>query len=285
MKAKDPIFIMEETNNRNLLQALSSAILAYKMEEEDEVARSISQVILAASCSNTRKVFGHSPIVDLAMKLQIDSSLNLRNREQIPILPSPFMESNDIKALKEADDLGLLIDSLDKASKRQSKALRSYLRRTHDLLVMQDEELNVLWWIANGYSETFSADFKELSPLQTVLSAGIEIAKASPHHIEQPAIQGILARLGVSSEEASVKDFVELLGPNLSAISNEVACPIVTPLYYAFLCALDTESVDWVSVWEAESKMSASMMKSHLVWATQISREHLVLCNYMTSRS
>jgi hypothetical protein len=171
--------------------------------------------------------------------------------------------------------------------------IKASLDAIQEQAISDREELEVLWWMFNGYSDRAKAFFSDLSPSTTAMTAGSELARLviapATESVRQMVRRMVLAR---SPEEArsptSITVLVtscpeatlQLIAPDTSA-ARELTRDHPTVLPVTWLCRrlLESErSPGWEKEFERKTRISPTADLLPLVdWAVQVFNEGIAV--------
>lgn len=274
----DPIFSMNEDSNRELLRQLFAAILMYSMENGEDLAINIAKSIVTSSMSGLRSINVGSPIIEMSVKLLSEYTVDSRSRpdfDEIAITELMSDSDSEIIATKgESDDIEWK-NQLLKTLSRNSSKIRSETYELHyaveEYLSFLDEEVNVLWWTLNGYSDLFESPFTALDKFSIIMTFGIEIADMVPNGVEQPCIRNLMTKAGLSTEKVKLTEFISHFSGKELEIKFEKSCATLQPILYCLNNAINSSSDNWIE----ESSLCSEIEISELDLAIQLNREYL----------
>jgi hypothetical protein len=149
---------------------------------------------------------------------------------------------------------------------------------------IQDEELNMLWWLQGGHSDTLDKSFSEISREQRPFVLARELAEATYAIPGTPAIESLLARAGVDdAEPVEVAAAIQALPLSWlkSAIPDVDAAkvsPVTTPLHEAFRRRMEVDGEDkWIPNWASVCDIDPAARLSALSLADLCYCEQLVI--------
>lgn len=162
-------------------------------------------------------------------------------------------------------------------ARKQANSLKSMETFLH----IQDEELQMLWWLVGGRSEDLSCAFDSVD----VDARALVLSKELGDHTEilpgPPSVQGLLSRAGLKSRktvpvvkaiEAAPADWLEGL------VRNVVVSPVLTPLHFGISRQLETGTgTTWVPGWAAATGLPDDISLSVLRLGEFFYRERLFL--------
>lgn len=288
-KARDEIFKMTPGSNDNEISNLAAATLACCLEDDgdsDAARCSLATCILTASFFSARRFFGGANLIQQSDAVLSEFGGRIRARIS-PASPSMNLslrkptlelvdniEHGDLDSYKKAmngilKELQFLLGSAD-------RNVKEYVEHVDSQTSIQDEELEILWWLFGGKSQILNRPFTEINQFQLIVIAGIEISRKTKIETELPSIKGLLIKLGVdSAEEVSFKSIIESTKEIADSILTEDRyCPLLTPTLFAL--SITRESSSWQKAWERATGLKVNILSKASDWGVQIYRESLI---------
>jgi hypothetical protein len=153
----------------------------------------------------------------------------------------------------------------------------SHLQR---LLLIQDEELQMLWWLVGERSWDFDCAFSGVPIDLQPLVFGKELADASNILPGPSAIKPLLSRAGLKDRKKSLvsdvinSDKAEWLR---EVIANNDISPVIHPLHFAVSRQLETgPGISWVAGWAAAAGIPEDIAMTPLFIGNLFYRERLL---------
>ncbi|MFZ2960964.1 MAG: GTPase-associated system all-helical protein GASH [Candidatus Ozemobacteraceae bacterium] len=285
-KAADPTF--KTVGNDLEVQVLIGCILAVIcLDENFEFGESSAQAILTASACRVRKPKVEIDLIGMADRRVKAAGIKARSRAEMQS-PEHFTHKkafedganflnttpswpNAVEAMKK---IGAAAESL--ASSIQ-KEFGEKITQMQDLLTIQDEELQILWWLVGGWSEMWGRNFDEIRSQARPILLAIEASKLTSGLSEFPSLKAIFMRLGIGgNSKVSIPLIVNSCGPeNLKLIApGKSPCPVLFPLNSAIYRASETGASDsWFEAWGNTSQIKIGSKTNALELAMQVFRE------------
>jgi hypothetical protein len=151
--------------------------------------------------------------------------------------------------------LQLLATACTTIMKSLAQRQSQFEQRAMQYIRIQDEELNMLWWLQGGHSATLDQSFGEIPPEQRPFVLARELAEATFAVPGVAAIEPLLARAGVDDGELEISAAIQALPLDWlrTAIPDGDAAKVssvTTPLHEAFKRRLEVEGQDtWIPNW------------------------------------
>ncbi|MNS03182.1 hypothetical protein D3C72_345110 [compost metagenome] len=183
-------------------------------------------------------------------------------------------------------DLGAAISGLASHAAAQDERLRVQLNALGQRFNSLAEQMEIQWWVSNGYSLEQEAPFSKMAAGEIAVraarelrhytrsEAGVHPAPALLDKVLQDAkaskTQLTLADLAIASPIDWRRKWVGELpaAPNASLF----------PVAYASLMATEADdNPDWYPRFERETNLSTKMKLSPLEWANQLYREFIAI--------
>ena len=289
-RATDETF--EMSGNDRELRILAGACLAVVMEMGDSVGA-------IAALSATTSGFGGARRPNLPMDLvALGETAIARQGDAVRCRPSLDIDSNVRKNLyprgsekkiseeqtfdRVEETIGLLEKNasavLAQLAETQSRAIESIGK----FLRVQDEELQMLWWLTSQRSSQLDCAFHAIPVDAQPLVLGNELARHTEFLPGPPSVTGILCRAGLSEHKSvRIADAVNAADPEwLQGLVLDVEPSFVTtPLHGAINRQLETGPGEaWVPGWAASTGVDPDYSCSVLELGTLFYRERL-LCS------
>jgi GTPase-associated system helical domain len=161
-----------------------------------------------------------------------------------------------------------------------AKKFNSAVEATADFVAIQDEELEMLWWVlgerSNGVKKSFSSIPEAERPL--VLSA--ELAQATIYLPGPLSVEGLLTRAGLkSSKTFTIPQVVNACAHGWLEpfVSGKAISPLLQPIHFAIQRKLETgDETSWVSGWAGSSSLDATTVFPSIILGLLFYRERLL---------
>jgi GTPase-associated system helical domain len=158
-------------------------------------------------------------------------------------------------------------------------AMKTIARASHRLARIQDEELQILSWLFNGYSTELSKTFDAIKPEIQPLVLGQELSKIIEFLPGPKSSKAILSRSGLKDKrKLSIPGAVNACGIDWlkTLVTNHVSA-ISQPIHSAIHRRIETgDEASWIAGWSAVTGIEEGYSVSPLAMADQFYRERLI---------
>jgi hypothetical protein len=159
-------------------------------------------------------------------------------------------------------------------------AAQSRLASAAEYLRIQDEELEILWWLTSGRSWDLNQPFQQVSVHARALVAAKELADRCGRVPGPPALLALLSRMGVDASAGTIVDAVNACSLDwLKTVSVEgyEPSPLTQPIHLAVERRLETgDEESWIAGWAATTALNRATTLPALEIAKLFFRERLV---------
>lgn len=292
----DPAFPI--SGNENELTLLADIVLAIAMDrpKENELAGKVAALICSALANGARDMSSTTDLLSRARDVVQRQSRLLRRRPRLPKKPTRYAPNLDFTRcfadLSNPSDIGELQKLMQRVSHRISAniqqasiAARAEREALERHIRLQDEELDLLWWASNGFSETLQQSFSEIEPGTRTLISATEAADRTQYVPGPCSIIGLLERAGLSGEkEISVEEVINAVSPahRRSICTSDLSAHSAhTPLHLALEMKEESPDSDtWSGHWSARTKIDGALKRRECEIAHLFYQERLVLEAY-----
>ena len=290
-KDTDDTFPM--SGNQRELQVLAGVCLAVLMEMDEDPGP-------AAALSCTTSGLGDAWRSDLPMDLAalgdaavIRCSAARRRRPSLAAHfarqpPTPDFAKAAAKAQEQnwespGGPFELAATATRSAMKRFARLQAEAMRAVEDFLRVQDEELDMLWWLIGQRSSDYRRAFSAIPPDARPLVLAKELADMTACLPGPTSIWGLLSRAGLK-ERKKIPITVAVNAAKAEWLQITIGelnpSPVSTPLHEAIKRQLETPGGDaWVPGWEGVTGLNAAHKLSGLALGNLFYRERLLLTN------
>lgn len=286
-RVADDLFDMQ--GNDREVEVLSGSILAVLLEKNDDLSARAALAITTSALNGKRTLQVPQDLIALAENAI--ARIAEKNRER-PNLLSAKLDAPKIGFAKAKEKL-TTIDSagigatFDAAAEAINLSLTNMVKKfngsidaTANFIAIQDEELNMLWWVLGERSDGVKKTFTAIPERQRPLILGAELAEATTYLPGPLSIGGLLTRAGLKSEQTlTIPDAVNACDkPWLEPLSNSKAVSTLSqPIHFAIQRKLETgDEASWISGWAGTCGLDATLTFSPLTLGTLFYRERLL---------
>jgi hypothetical protein len=162
-------------------------------------------------------------------------------------------------------------------ARQQANAVRAI----DSFIKVQDEELQMLWWLTGQRSEELDCAFDAVPANAQALVFAKELADHTEFLPGPASIKGLLSRAGLKNrKKVGIPAAINAADPEWlrGFVSDEEPSPVTTPIHYAVKRKLETgENEAWVAGWAAAAEVPPTMTLSPLTIGVLFYRERLLL--------
>jgi GTPase-associated system-like protein len=281
----------EPTGNDREFEVLAGATLAALFGKPSRIGATAGLAVSTASLLGTRKSHTPMDLAKLAEQALVQHAESARDREPLPKLIDPKKELKLDIATAQAKareahspehvalSLGLVTDSVTATLKSLVGKFQGAIDTLHQQLQLQDEELNMLWWLVGGKSWDLKCNFGEVPKSAAVLVLAAELAKLTRALPGPNSVGALLARAGVDSAPLTIPKVVNAAPPAWSepCLSGMKVSSVLHPVHFAMERRAETgEDTDWIAGWAAATGVDANSALSGSDLAMQFYRERLL---------
>lgn len=247
------------------LKFAASAALAVLLDNEDDESSKlqIALAVISASCSRKRSGFHSINLIDRAETYVGNRSIKDRIRATtataneagwIKVSSSATESHEDDESISKSEfekSLNALSTKINNGMRRMETALRNDLKILQDQLDMKDEELDILWWAYNGYSDTRQLPLGQVIGKERALLAACELASYTRRKSPPRAASELLLASGISEEDPEpFNKFIDASDPEWIQQQEFSEAGMLTPVSLALQNKLamgknDQKNPDW----------------------------------------
>lgn len=162
-------------------------------------------------------------------------------------------------------------------TRRQANAVNAL----DTFLRVQDEELQMLWWLIGQRSSDLDCSFEEVPVAAQPLVFGKELSDRTQFLPGPASMKGLLSRAGLKErKKITVSDAINAADADWvrKFMPEREPSPVSTPLHYAIRRQLETGPGDtWIAGWAAAVGVPGTLALSPLTLGNLFYRERLVL--------
>lgn len=284
-KAVDPTFLT--TENDLEVQALAGSVLALLCIDKKYGRSEVPLSILTASACKTRAPKLEFDLMGMAIeRLRLDG-IHARNRPAMSELKEfsfkkDFTET--IAALAASPDFPTAAEALKQIGVNIEHLLSDVQNNINNesalqrkILTIQDEELQMLWWMVGGWSQMWDTAFGNLDSQARPILLAKEAADMTEIFSESPGLKAIFCRVGIDeSTKLTIPDAVNACGvEHLTTLApKSTPCSTIFPMHSAIFRALETGADrTWIAAWSKTSGIDEETPVVPLELALQFHRE------------
>lgn len=183
----------------------------------------------------------------------------------------PGMWKTQLEKLRDATSV-----SLSRLVSRQN----SVVEALHKQIVINEEELQMLWWLFGGFSYHLGVPFSEIDPTKKPLILARELVEMTTISPGPSSIRSILARANIGLEMVKISEMVNAVEIEWakSSSGSKAISPVTTPIHFALEQRVEMNSNEaWQAAWASLTGLSAEITLPALTVAELFYREHLFL--------
>jgi GTPase-associated system helical domain len=244
---------------------LAAVTLAMILEEKDSTAAKAAGMITGASCAGLRALKQPMELVGLAISAQNYLAETARRRpplEQQKLVNPQLDISANLNALQDGNIAAVraAIDALASACRQTLTAMatrqRAFETAVQGYVKVQDEELDILWWLQGERCNRFDQTFEEIQAEFRPIVFAVELAALTKVLPGPTALPSLLSRVGVDDAvqltiPGAVQGFPkDWLGHVLPEHKAGAVSATTTPILEAVRRRQEADGQDaWVAVW------------------------------------
>ena len=150
----------------------------------------------------------------------------------------------------------------------------------HRQISLDQEELQMLWWVLGGYSRSLDKPFSEIDTLIKPFALAHELGKMTDVSPGPTSIRAMLSRVGIGREELRLVDVVNAVDCDWAetASNSKLVSPATTPIHFALEQRAELGSSDtWQAGWSTLTGLAIDVSLPSILLAELFYREHLFL--------
>jgi len=288
-KDEDSSFLINE--NELEVKVLAGCVLAVLCQEYD--IAEVAPAILTATACNLRAPDIDIKLIDIAAEQVLRAGVD--DRKRLPMSKPKKLGFNKtlsdvLETFSDEPDGSFEVDSevIKKIGKTFVKCLGSVEKEANEKiselqknLIVQDEELQILWWMIGTDSRVWNSDHPDSDSRAKPLFFGKEVANITSGFSESPSLKYVFSNGGGGIQsKLSIPDAVNACGiKQLEMLySGSKICSIIYPLHDAIYRAREINAdPSWVDVWCKISGISKDAEITQNQIALQFYREMKLL--------
>jgi hypothetical protein len=285
-KSVDPTF--RTSGNDQELQVLAGCVLAIVCSDEAIEDNGVPLSIITASACGRRMPEVEINLVGMATERVRKDGINARSRSSIPGIRIFNSQKNFESALTEFESnqgqgvpaavnaLKKIVSAVEGLSSSVQNEVKKSVALIQELVRIQDEELQMLWWMVGGWSGMWNSPFADIESKARPILLAKEAAGLTEFLSEPPSLKSVFYRVGIdASNRITIPDAVNACGEHLKTlVPNNMPCATIFPLHFAISRALETGADEtWIGNWSKVSGISEKEEIEPLELALQTYRE------------
>ena len=276
--------------NDEELTNLSSAVLALVLKQNSQLAATVALCVYTTSLRGRRTFSIPLELAEIAKDTLRRISSDQRRRRKPPLIPGKSSVEFTTKTKKalETSNWEAVGTAFSAAETSIQSAFGETLRASADLttyvegiVAIQDEELQMLWWLIGERSFDLDRPFKEVPEHPKPLLFAKELADLTGLVPGPVSLQSLLCKAGLTDDPGLViADAIEScpsewMERTLKSLSPS---PVTHPIHFGMLRRGETgQGGAWIPGWAATVDVPADLKMSPLALATQFYRERLLI--------
>lgn len=277
-----------QPGDEELIMLSASALAAAMNSEADSIAALAATVVSSVSCSRLRELRQPIDLVGMADNVLRRLSETSRRRpslEQVRFV-APTVDKNDetLTQAVSSNDLQHVVKALaavtNKAISAMARRQREFEAAVQKYVNIQDEELDILWWLEGGHSFGLSLDFSKIPPEHLALAIARELGGLINVLPGPPALSSLLSRTGLlETPLQSIPDAVQCMPQDwlnnaIDELSTDGISASLTPILFAMQRRHEVDGKDdWIAAWCTTTGLPREARLSPLQFAAAAYRE------------
>lgn len=287
---KDTDDLFDMAGNDREVEILCGSILAVLIEGNGSLAAPAALSITTSALNGSRSANLPINLQDLA-ETTIDriSDIARKRPETASVLqePIPIKFSGLAEKLQQQFDSASVAAAFDQMAITVAAGLdglkkiaEASMAKTNNYLAIQDEELEMLWWLFGERSEDLQQPFKDVPAKAQPLVFAKELADATQFLPGPRSIKGLLIRAGLTdSKKLTIPEVVNSCPADwLMSLNIENIFPLSHPIHHAISRRNETnDGNSWIAGWAISSGLDATATYPSLTLGTLFYRERLLV--------
>jgi hypothetical protein len=149
-----------------------------------------------------------------------------------------------------------------------------------DRILLDEEELQMLWWLLGGFSRAFAVPFENIEPSIRSLALAYELGEMTAVSPGPASIRAMLSRAGISKEPLSFREAVNSADLEWvkSVTTSRLISPATTPIHFALEQRAELGSGDiWQTGWSSLTGLPNDISLPALTLAELFYREYIFI--------
>jgi hypothetical protein len=247
------------------LVVLAGAALACAMRPTDDNSVLAATMVAAAACGGLRKLELPMDLIGISDRANRVNAETSRRRPPLDVgkpVATALDKAEVALAVKHATDgnpaagIQALANSIGKVivtvARRQAAVEEAFQNYTR----LQDEELDLLWWLQGSYSSGLEKDFNDIPHAHRPLGIARELAALTKVLPGPTALHALLTRTGVAEAPkmtivAAVQGMPgNWLDASIEDLEGENITALTTPILFALSRRKELEGAEgWATAW------------------------------------
>jgi hypothetical protein len=267
------------------LQILSAAALTRLFKSIPDAALSVS----TASFGGVRRLNLPMDLAGLAEVALVELSSRKHRRADISELKlaAPKIEFavtdeaiQSMDAAQWKQEFDRLHAATGTAIGRVVSGQNRVIANLHRQSLLDQEELQMLWWLIGGHSRYLGKSFSEIDGLIKPLMLAQELGEMTTTSPGPASIRAMFSRANISKDEVKVADAVNAVGVDWAKkiTNSKSVSPATTPIHFALEQRAELGSADtWKAGWSTLTGLAVDVSLPSILLAELFYREHLFL--------
>jgi len=286
-KTADDLFDME--GNDRELEVLSGSVLAVLLEASNDLSAWTAIAVTTSSLNGKRPL--QLPM-DLVAAAENSIARTAEANRKRPSLRSTHLDAPKLDFAKAKEKLTTIDGAgigatLDTAAETINGSLLAMVRKvnasiqaTETYIAIQDEELNMLWWVLGERSDGVKKAFGSIPEKERPLIFATELANATTFLPGPRSVEGLLTRAGLKSNKThTIPDVINACNIEWlqTVLLEDSSSPLSQPIQCAIRRRLETQDdTSWISGWAAGCGVDATAAFPALTLGKLFYREQLL---------
>ncbi len=273
------------------LKLLSASALTLLLESSSHVLSLTGLSIKTTACGGARTPNLPMDLPGLAEQALANSAERRRDRPDITKDKLVATKITDIEAHKtklsstfDAESVNACIDVLSENLKKSITAViqqsNTALSQFSDYIKVQDEELELLWWIFGERSIDLDKSFKDIPVDQRALVLAKEMAD-NTYFLPGPlSTKALLCRTGISQKKTKLTAAISACETSWleSLKMPDEANPVVLPIHFGIARRLETnDEAAWIAGWSGATGIDQNLSLSGIELSLLFYSEQLIV--------
>jgi hypothetical protein len=269
-------------------QLLCGAALVAQFDLATPIARASALAVTTTAFGGTRKEAVPIDLVGYAEEAITKQSEIVRDRKARHVLPDPpKLDFKDAVAKAKEGSWESVGAAFGLAADVVSKAFGTFITKSQTTvdgltsqLAMQDEELEMLWWLVGNRSWDLECAFDSVPKQAAPFVLAAELAKLTRSIPGPTAVTSLLSRAGIGDDQTTVPTVINAAPSEWLRTLTEgrQPSPAIHPVHFGVDRRNETdETKEWVGGWAATAQVDAERRFTSIDIAKQAYRERLLL--------